>query len=155
MPVSLEISMLILFPNLEPPCQLRWSLVPLPSCCQTRYIQYHKWRRHFYAFPFPFQLSRSYSLSAEIGPLTPICLELSIFASMVKAFYYCCKSVVRKILPSAPQDTLYRTLIMSFLSCLGASMQIYLWLCCLHLGMWLNCWVCEIHFLLHPSEGVG
>ena len=32
---ALEISMLILFPKLEPPCQLRWSLVPLPSYCQN------------------------------------------------------------------------------------------------------------------------
>ena len=33
--VSLEISIMILFPNLDPPCLLRWSLVPLPSCCKN------------------------------------------------------------------------------------------------------------------------
>ena len=44
--VSLEISILILFPKLEAPSLLRRSLVPLPSFRQIRYTQYHKWRRH-------------------------------------------------------------------------------------------------------------
>ena len=54
----------------------------------------------------------------------PICFELSAFSSKVKAFHYRRKSVVKKVFPAAPMDTSHRTLIISFLSCLCASIQI-------------------------------
>ena len=50
--VSLEISMLSLFPKLEPPWLLRWFVVPLPAIAKTRYTQCHKWRVAFPHSPF-------------------------------------------------------------------------------------------------------
>ena len=155
--ISLVISIMILFPKLEPTYLLRWSLVPLSSYHQTRYNQYHKWRCHFSIFPLPSQLPRSYSLSGELVHSRFICFELSAFASMVKAFHYCRESVGRKILYAAPVDTFYWSLIISFLSSLWASMGIYIWFCSLHNGVWLNYWSANFAFLLllHPSKGVG
>ena len=155
MMVFLQISMLIFFPKLEPPCLLRWSLIPLPSYCQTCYTQYHKWRCHFSTFPLPSQLSRFNSLSGELVLSLPTCFELSAFASMVKAFYYCCKSVVRKHFLAAPVDTFYRTLIISFLSFLWASVNLSL---TLQSAPWHVAWLlglCKVSLLLHASEGIG
>ena len=69
--VSLEMGMLILFPKLEAPCLLWWSVVPLPSYRQTCHTHSHKWRRHISTFPLPSQLPRSYRFSGEISPLRP------------------------------------------------------------------------------------
>ena len=120
--VSLEISTLILFPNLDPTCLLRWFLSLSPANAKKRYIQYHKWRRHISTFPFPSQPSHSYSFPEELVLSCPISFELSAFPSMVKAIYYCCKSVVRKTLHAAPVHTFYRTLTISFLPVLPLSL---------------------------------
>ena len=87
----------------------------------------------------------------------PICLELSAFASKVKASYGCHKSVVRKTLLAAPLDTFYRTLIIFFLTALPLifypnlflALQIAPWRVALLLGLY------EVPLFLHPSEGVG
>ena len=67
--LSLEISMLILFPKLDPPCLLQWFLSLSAANAKNRYTQYHKWRRRISTLPLPSQLSRSYSFRGGIGPL--------------------------------------------------------------------------------------
>ena len=49
--VSLEISMLILFPKLELPAIQRWFFSLFPANAKNRYTQNHKWRRRISTFP--------------------------------------------------------------------------------------------------------
>ena len=132
--LSMEISILILSPKLEPPCLLRWFLVPLLSYCQTRYTQHHEWRRHISTFSFPSQLSVPTVYPKELVNSRSIYFELSAFASMVEASYYRRKSAVRENFSAVLVDTFYRILFIFFLFYLWTSMQIHLWLCSLALA---------------------
>ena len=77
------------------------------------------------------------------------------FASMVKASYYCHKSVVRKTLLAAPVDTglliisLLTVLPLSLYANLSLPIQFAPWRVAQLFGLY------EVPLLLHPSEGVG
>ena len=148
--VSLEISMLILFPKLEPTWLLQWSLVPLPSYCQNLlhpvsqmetshfhisppistvpFLQFFRWNwsSHApYALSFPPSLRRS-------KPLT-------IVVSQLKENFSC----------SACEHLLH-DLNHLFLDCLD------LWLCCLHTNVWLYRWVsAKFRCFFIPRKGSG
>ena len=87
----------------------------------------------------------------------PICFEFSALSSKLKASYNCRKSVVRKTLPTSSVDTIYRTLIISFLTvlflCLYANLTFALqsapWSVAQLLGL------CEDRLLLHLLKRGG
>ena len=87
-----------------------------------------------------------------------ICFELSSFASMVKASYYCRKSVVRKAF-----RRVYGHLRQNFnhflFGCLASEFlcKSIILRCCLHPGVWLNCWVSAkfLCFSSTPRNGLG
>ena len=86
--------MLILFPKLEPPWLLRWSLVPLPSYCQNSLHPVSQMETSHFHIPLPIStalfiqfLRWNWSFHAP----WPICIELSAFAYRVKASYNCRK----------------------------------------------------------------
>ena len=71
--VFLKISMMIVFPKLEPPCHLRWFVVPLPSYRKNPShpeSQMESWRRHISTLPLTFQLFRSNIFCGGIDLLT-------------------------------------------------------------------------------------
>ena len=151
--LSLEISMLILFPKLEPPWLPRWSLFPLSAIAKpvTPSIT-----NEDIIFSLPSQLSCSYNFSGEIGPLTPNMLWAFRLCFHDQTFLLRRKSVINKNFScSACEQYTYRTLIISFLTVLPLGIYANLSFA-LHPGVWLNCLgLREVPLLLHPSEEVG
>ena len=103
--VILEINILILFPKLELPCLLQWSLVPLHSYCQNSLHPVSQMETS----PFP--------LSPPISTVT-----------FLQFLRWNCSSHAWKVsrqetLPAAPVDTFCRTLIIIFLTVLPLSLN--------------------------------
>ena len=122
--VSLEISMLLLFPKQEPPacCDGPLSLFPISKpahqVSQMKTLHFHVPPPilvvHFLQF-----LHWTWSSHSHI---------LSAFAFKGKDSYNCHKSVVTKTLAAAPVITFYRTLlIISFLTALPLNLQSATW----------------------------
>ena len=157
--VSLEISMLILYPKLEPPLLLRWSLVLLPSYSQNPlYPVSQMGSSHFNNPPIPSELSLSYSFSVWIGLLTPhMRWAFRLRFNGHISYYNCRKLVVRKTLPAAHVNTLYRTLIIFFLTVLPLILYANLSLAQKsaprRVAQLFS--LCEASLLLHLSEEVG
>ena len=75
--ISLEISMLILYPKLEPACLLRWSLVPLPRYCQNSLHPVLQMETSHFHIPPPISTVPFQQFSAlELVLSRPICFEL-------------------------------------------------------------------------------
>ena len=120
--VSLEISMLILFPKLEPPWLQRWLLVPLPCYFQNSLHSVSQMETSHFNIPpptstVPFLQFLRWNWSSH----APYAL-ISAVAFKVKASYNRRKSVVRKTLPAALAKTCYKTLIIFFLTVLLLSL---------------------------------
>ena len=121
--VFLKISMMIVFPKLEPLCLLRWFVVPLPSYRQNpSHPESQMETSHFHSPPHistvPFQhfLRRNWSSHVRYAFSPPPSLPANT------PTISCRKSVVRKTLPAAPVDTFYRILIISFSTVLHLSL---------------------------------
>ena len=99
--VSFEISMPILFPKLEPPWLLRWSLVLLLSYYQNSSPSVANGDVTFPHSPFHLNCPISTVSPMELVLSRLLCFEVSAFASYVKASYNSRKSVIRKTLAAA------------------------------------------------------
>ena len=136
MQISLEISMLIFLPKLEPPCLPRCSRVLFlsPAIAKTLYNQYHKSRYHISIFPSHLNCSAPTVSPLELVLSRSVCFELSAFAAKIKAFYNCCKVSCKEHCSCSACGHLLQDLNHLCLDCL-ASMQNYLRLCSLHAGV--------------------
>ena len=151
--VALEETKLIRFSKLEPPFLLRWSLVSLLSYRKNSFHPVSQMNTSH--FPFHFNCPIPTVSPLELVLSSSACIELSAFASTVKASYNCRKSVARKTLPAALVYTFYRPLIIFFLTFLPSSIYVNLTLA-LQSAPWRVAQVlglCEVPLLLHPSEG--
>ena len=147
--------MLILFPKLELPCLLRWSLIHLLNYCQNPLPPVSQIEMSDFHITLPSQLYRSYSFSERIILFSHALNALSfpLWLSWSKHF----NIIVSKTLPAAPVRTFYRTLIISFLTVMPLSLQVNqslaLKFASRRVAQLLD--LCEVPLLLHPSEGAG
>ena len=156
--VSLEISMLILFQKQEPPCLLRCCFVSLPVYRQNPLHPVSQMETlHFHSFPPISTVLFLQFLRRNGSSHPPYASSFSIFASMIKASYYCRKLVDRETFCS-PCGHFLQDLNHLYLDCLASeplcksiflTLQSAPWRVAQRLGL------CKVPLLFHPSEKAG